>query len=266
MIDWQSAKKFLSNPEGIGAKIVYLPETPSTQIPAKDAARRGAAHGTVFVTEHQTAGRGRRDRRWQSVPGRDLMFSVVLRPDIDMSRLPILNFALAVSVARFLEHFAGVRGVGLKWPNDVLVMEKKICGMICDVSACGKRLAFAVAGIGVNVNRTAGEMPRFEEGRREATSILIETGHKGKLPELLGALMSELDTAVSLVCREEGSALLLEEYKNRCVTLGRHVEIVTDDGNFSGTAVDITEQGAIRIDGPSGSRSFDAGDVVHAAL
>ena len=264
--DWQAARKFITHPGDIGAKIFFYDEVSSTQVPAKEAARNGEAHGAVFVANHQTAGRGRRDRGWESPAGKDLTFSVVLRPRALMQHLPLLNFAIAIAVARALEPVAGNGRVGLKWPNDVLIGDKKICGMICETAARGSMLDFAVAGIGINANRTADELPRFEERRAPATSLLVETGRTHDLPRLLGSVLSELNRCVPQVECEQGRAALLEEYRARCCTLGREVAIATEDGVFRGIASDIEDDGRIRITGEGGDRVFDAGDVIHARI
>lgn len=270
--NWQNARKFISHPGDIGAKIFSYDEISSTQIPAKEAARNGESHGAVFVTNHQTAGRGRRDRGWESPAGKDLTFSVILRPRIEMRHLPLLNFAIAIAVARALEPAVGGGRADLKWPNDVLIGDqngkngRKICGMICETAARGSMLGFAVAGIGINVNRTPDELPHFEENRTPATSLFVETGRTHELPRLLGEVLSELNDCVRKVECEIGRAALLAEYRARCCTLGREVAIVTEDGVFRGIASGIEDDGRIRIAGEGESRAFDAGDVVHARI
>ena len=266
MQNWADARKFILHPGDVGAKIFFCDEVASTQIPAKEAARNDGPHGAVFVTNHQTAGRGRRDRGWESPAGKDLTFSVILRPRVLMQYLPLLNFAIAIAVARALAPVVGKGRAGLKWPNDVLIGDKKICGMICETAAKGSVLDFAVTGIGINVNRTADELPRFEEKRSPATSLLLETGRAHDLPRLLGGVLSELNGCVPQVECESGRAALLEEYRVRCCTLGRDVAIVTEDGVFCGIASGIEDDGRIRITGEGESRMFDAGDVIHARI
>ena len=272
MQNWQDARKYFSYPDGIGMKVFFYEEISSTQIPAKEAARSGESHGTVFVTNHQTAGRGRRDRGWESPAGKDLTFSVILRPHIEMRHLPILNFAIAIAIVRVLERAVGQGRAGLKWPNDVLIGEgggqngQKICGMICETAARGNMLDFAVAGIGINVNRTADELPRFEGKCSPATSLLRETGQTYNLPRLLAEILSELNGCVPQTECEAGRAALLAEYRARCCTLGREVAIVTEDGVFRGIAAGVEDDGRIRITGREESRTFDAGDVIHARI
>ena len=266
MQDWQAARAFISNRGGIGAKIFASAEMPSTQVPAKEAARKGEGHGAVFVTDHQTAGRGRRDRRWESPAGLDLTFSVILRPQIELRHLPILGLAIANAVARALERIVGAGRAGLKWPNDVLIDERKLCGVICETAGRGALLDFAVAGIGINVNNTAGGLPRFDDGRPPATSLLIETGRTWALPALLGSILNELDDSTPQVETESGRTDVLVEYRARCLTLGRRVRIVSEEGGFCGIATEIEDDGRIAVVEEGLKKVYDSVDIIHAKL
>ncbi len=241
---------------------------PSTQIPAKEAARGGAPHGAVWVTDFQRAGRGRRDRAWHSVPGRDLMFSVVLRPEIERRHAPLLNLASALAVARAVGRIApDVPGVAIKWPNDVLAgekKEKKICGIICESAGNDTRLDYAVVGIGVNVNRTVDELPEMDSPDRPgATSLRVESGRTFDLPALLAAVLTEMGPLVRAIETDEGRRTFIKDYAGRCATLGQKIRVVTGDGDFFGTATEIAPNGALVVEGEAGTQTFDAADVVH---
>ena len=174
-IDWQSAKKFFTPGKRAGYVIHSASEMPSTQIPAKLAARDGAPHGTVFVTDFQSAGRGRRDRLWSARAGVDLTFSAVWRPALEAVFSPLLNLAAALSMRAVLKKiFAdGHPKIGVKWPNDVLADGKKICGIICESACAGNLLDYAVIGIGLNVNSKREDMPEPDSpDMPRATSVL----------------------------------------------------------------------------------------------
>lgn len=269
--DWERSKECFPD-VALGCEIHSFPRVASTQLPAKEAARQGAPHGAVYVTDFQSDGRGRRDRGWHSLPGRDLTFSIVVRPDVGLEHASLLNFSAAVAVACTVadlgEAFAA--RTGIKWPNDVLIGERKICGVICEsVGRVGDpgRLSYAVLGIGVNANRTEDELPAADSPDRPgATSLRIESGRTFDLPELLGRLLVHLDRMTGLVATPDGRARLIGEYKARCFTMGRPVRIVTDEGDFHGTAVDISGDGALIVENETQRRSFHVGDVVHARL
>lgn len=265
--DWQRTKQYLGG-VGLGGTILAAAETTSTQLSAKAAARADAAHGTVAVSEHQTLGRGRRDRGWHSIPGRDLMFSVVLRPPIETRFAVLLNLAAALAVSRMLSGYAQLGDrAAIKWPNDVLVDGKKICGIICEAAGDEKRLTYAVLGIGVNTNRSGAELPPLDSPDRPgATSLWVETGKTFDMPRLLAALLTELDGTCGMVVSEEGRMALLDAYRGHCCTLGREIRIVTDEGEYCGTGVDVSASGALIADIAGARMTFDVGDVVHARL
>jgi BirA family biotin operon repressor/biotin-[acetyl-CoA-carboxylase] ligase len=260
-INWEETKRYLPGGGRTGWTIHSAPEMPSTQIPAKESARRGGAHGQVFVTDFQNAGRGRRDRGWVTRPRTDLTFSAILRPGIRASDAPLINLTASLAVASALKKIFGPGPggpVSIKWPNDVLAGDKKICGMICECSAAGGALDYAVLGVGVNANRAAGDMPG-------ATSILAETGRGIDLPRLLAAVLTELDEFVPKLETGDGLNGMLEMYRGWCSTIGRDVLVTSDDGEFSGRAVGITDRGAVAVEGADGERRvFDAADVIHA--
>ncbi|GHV52732.1 biotin--[acetyl-CoA-carboxylase] ligase [Synergistales bacterium] len=285
-IDWQSAAKFINGL--MGSEIHFAAEIPSTQTAAKEAARRGAPHGAVFVTDFQSAGKGRRDRGWQSLPRRDLTFSLVTRPDMAAERAPLLSLAASVAIFRALEGARRDFGGGsedkgtlsIKWPNDILIEEKKVCGIICDSSICAAgaangeaKLNYAVIGIGVNVNRTEEELMVSPEpagsqdrpGKPDATSLRVAWGREINLPELFASALNELDRVIDMASSRDGVVSLMREYRANCGTIGRGVNIITDDGDYGGTAADITDSGSIAVRLRRGdTMTFSVGDVVHA--
>ncbi|MDR0763984.1 MAG: biotin--[acetyl-CoA-carboxylase] ligase [Synergistaceae bacterium] len=263
--DWRSARDFLGKGVLLGSVMESKPETPSTQTDAKMAARAGAPHGSVFVTDFQSAGRGRRDREWSSGPGLDLTFSVILRPEIEPRLVPLLNLAAALSVCRAVTGFFGEpRAVYIKWPNDVLARGKKICGIICETAGGAEKTDWAVLGIGLNVNGAAANMPPGTPDRPRASSLFMECGRSFHLPELLGLVLTRLDECTRLAGDERGRARLLALYRENCSTLGSRVKVMTDEGEFFGTASGIEEDGAITVTDSGGlAATFRAADVTH---
>jgi BirA family biotin operon repressor/biotin-[acetyl-CoA-carboxylase] ligase len=263
--DWRSARDFLGEGALLGAAIESTPETPSTQTEAKMAARAGAPHGTVFVTDFQSAGKGRRDREWRSKPGLDLTFSVILRPETEPRFAPLLNPAAALSVCRAIRgFFTEPRAVSIKWPNDVLARGKKICGIICETAGGPGKPDWAVLGIGLNVNGAAADMPLGTPDRPTATSMFIECGRPFHLPELLGRVLTRLDEFTRLIADERGRARLISLYVENCSTLASSVKVITDEGEFFGVASGIEDDGAITVTDAKGrAATFRAADVLH---
>lgn len=197
----------------------------------------GGRDGRVVVADHQTAGRGRAGRTWLDVPGAMLMFSALLR-DVPTDRAGLVSLQAGLAVARALGPDAR-----LKWPNDVRINGRKVCGILGELSS-----GYVVVGIGVNVGHAEGDLPE----EIEATSIRIATGEAPRRDDVCAAILRELDA----VLRDDG---WLDEYRSRCETLGSRVRVELTDGTFEGTAEAVLDDGALVVEG----RAVVAGDVIH---
>lgn len=216
-----------------GVPYEYLPSVPSTNAALKDVAARSRT-GTALVTDDQTGGRGRLGRTWLSEPGQDLTFSVLLRPPLEPVRGHLLALATGVAVAEVLEERLGLRGqVALKWPNDVLLAGKKVCGILMEASVRGEGIEWAVAGVGVNVNGEPGRLrdslplERSAEwrGRPEPISLREHLGSAVTRAPLLAGLLARLTFRWSGLERENGVTALLEGWRSRDALAGRPVEV-----------------------------------------
>jgi len=167
----------------LGHRVHALGIVDSTQTEAVRLAEAGAAEGTVVTASHQTSGRGRRGRRWVDAGGESLLMSIVLRPPVSPNRAPQLSLVGAVAVADALRACAGVRAA-IRWPNDVMVGERKICGMLPEAATPRPgALGHVVLGIGLNVNQAEFPAPLCDL----ATSVRIETGRMTAIGEILEA-------------------------------------------------------------------------------
>ncbi len=241
----------------------------STNALAAGAARDGAAEGLVVVADHQTAGRGRLDRAWSTPPGTALTFSVLLSPaPVPGKRWPWLPLLTGVAGAEGVRRATGVQA-GVKWPNDVLVAERKLAGILVE-RVEGPSGPMAVVGVGLNVAMDADELPV-----PQATSLVLEMDPAGPRPDRTVVLREVLRTfeALYLEWRGEGgdpAAGLHASYLRRCVSLDRDVTVELPDGtNFAGRVESVDASGALVVAGTDGTgrtvrRSFHAGDVVHA--
>lgn len=187
MYDLAALERALSGTAFEG-KLHYAAVTGSTNSDAMAAARAGAAHGTVFVAEEQTAGRGRGDHAWHSAAGQGLYVSVVLRLAVASARLPLLPLAVGLAAAEAIRAASGL-AVDLRWPNDLLIGPRKAGGILVETQTDSGRLAFAVAGIGINVHQQ-----RFAQGlATPATSLDLESGRWIDRQPLLIALLESLE-------------------------------------------------------------------------
>ena len=221
-----------------GWRVEVLDRAASTNAVVAERARAGEPHGLVVVAEEQTAGRGRLDRSWVSPPRAGLTFSVLLRPEGPLGWVPLLG---GLGVVRALRDQAGLDAV-LKWPNDVLVGNRKACGLLAEAVD-----GAVVLGIGLNVTTRADELPVAT-----ATSLALE-----------GATTTDRDTVLRAVLRALAGALGDRDttgYRQACATIGRRVRVELPGGaSVEGTAEDVDEQGRLVVDGTP----FAAGDVVH---
>jgi BirA family transcriptional regulator, biotin operon repressor / biotin---[acetyl-CoA-carboxylase] ligase len=222
----------------------FFPQVGSTNDEAANWLQDGAAHGSVVVADEQTAGRGRMKRTWHTPPGVALAVSVILK--VDPAHITQVNMAGTLAVCQMLD-IAKVLGVTAKWPNDVLVNDKKISGSLPEVIWEGNALQGVILGIGVNV-RT----PFTEELAQHATSIEAEIGVEQDRTALLAVLLFHLDLQVERL----GTPALREDYKARLTMLGQPVSVLVDGKPMHGTATDIDDQGALVV-------TSAAGEAVH---
>ncbi|MGB0100998.1 MAG: biotin--[acetyl-CoA-carboxylase] ligase [Nocardioides sp.] len=240
-------------------EVEVLESATSTNAVAAERARAGAREGLVVVAEHQTAGRGRLDRSWDTPPRASLTFSMVLRPGVPAGSWPWLPLLTGHTVAKVLRG-AGYAEAGVKWPNDVLIEGRKVAGILVErvESAAGP---VAVLGVGLNVSLTAEELP-VPTGTSLAIVAGVEPDRTALLVELLSSLREAYDAWQA--GGAEASSHLRSSYAAACVTLGQDVRVAMPDGTaLLGRASGIDDGGRLIVAGPEGERIVGAGDVVH---
>ncbi|UCE28482.1 MAG: biotin--[acetyl-CoA-carboxylase] ligase [Candidatus Bathyarchaeota archaeon] len=224
-----------------GRKILFYHKTGSTNDWAKELARCGTREGTVVIAETQTNGRGRLDRKWVSPIG-GLWFSLILRLELHPSEALKLTFVAGLAVAKVLHDMFDLR-VETKWPNDVLVKGRKICGILTEMNTTGETVNFVVVGVGVNTNFDV-EKTFQEPLKRTATSLENELGRKVRLEELFKSLLEELENLYDHFTKE-GFDSILKEWKSYASFLGHQVEITGPAGKLSGLALDVNNDGVL---------------------
>jgi len=230
----------------------------STNDVAKQLAEEGAVHGEVVIAEQQTAGRGRRGRAWASVPGSNVTLSVVLRPDLPPSRASELTLVAAVASCQAARQ-AGVEAV-IKWPNDLLVKERKLAGILTEMAAEPERVHWVVVGLGVNVNAVASDFP--EELRGQVTSLRIERKQPAPRALFTAAILSTLEEWIDRHAAD-GFEPVRKAWRDLCSTLGQRVVVRAEGRELTGVAEDLDETGALLVRSGRGLERVLAGDVEH---
>jgi len=233
----------------IGKPLIYYPEVSSTNEVAKELAINGSSEGTVVLTETQIQGKGRMGRKWFSPKG-GLWFSMVLRPEMTPMRLSQLTLATATATVKTIKSLYGLKAE-MKWPNDVLVNERKVCGILTETCTMDRKVKFAVVGVGVNANIDAKEFP--PPLRNAATSLQAELGKKVNLEELLCNLLLQIENSY-LRLLKEGFNPILEELQSLAMFLGRRVRILSFDERFVGIAKEVDETGALIVQLQNGTK------------
>ncbi|HLG68726.1 MAG TPA: biotin--[acetyl-CoA-carboxylase] ligase [Acidimicrobiales bacterium] len=223
------------------------------------AEAEGLPDGLVVVADHQRAGRGRLGRTWESPPGSSLLASVLLRPALAPTELHLCSLAVALAACRACEVAAGVEP-WLKWPNDLVVADRKLAGVLAEsvpgVQGAEPALPTVVVGVGINVDWPGPQGAGGACLRELAGRAVDRLGLLFALLASLAPLRADLD-------RPGGRAALVAAGRARCATLGRLVVVDTGAGMVEGRAVDLTDEGHLVVATPAGHREVAAGDVVH---
>lgn len=244
------------NTKLFGRTIHTFETVDSTNTLARQLDRNSTPHGTVVIADEQTAGRGRLQREWISVKGLNLLFSVVLYPDFNMEKTALLPLIGSLAVADAVEKIAALSPT-CKWPNDVLIGHKKVCGMLLESISGSGGIEKVILGIGINVNQTD-----FPEGLlHKATSLRNECGRKIDRATLLASILEELENRYEQLSHFP-SAQLLNDWKMKALLFGKKITVLESEFSYTATAVDVAEDGALIIRTDDGEKKkIFAGDV-----
>ncbi len=242
----------------LGQSALYFRMLPSTNDVAKELALRGVNEGTVVVAETQTAGRGRFKREWAS-PEDGLWLSIVLKPNVQLSQVSKLTLLASVAVAKTFNRLYGLKSE-IKWPNDVLINQKKVCGILTESQIMGKTLRFAILGIGINANFNIAVFPTHL--KESATTLRKELGRKIEREILLCEILAETEFYYGLLRRGRFD-IILDDWRKLASILGSHVEIDTNRRRIQGRAIDVDDEGAliVRLE-DNGLLRVVSGDIV----
>lgn len=242
----------------LGKEILFYREVTSTNSIAKQRAKLGAAEGTIVMSRSQSAGRGRMQRQWFCPPGKGLLLSMVVRPKIPVQFVPQLTLLTAVVVAETIKIVTGC-AAGIKWPNDILINGKKVCGILAESSFSKANIQYLIIGLGINVNLGTKHLPSdFQE---TSTSLSIELGQKVSRIKLLKQFIISWDEHMQGFIHA-GHPYLRSKWLENNLTLGKNVTVNKGNSCINGLAVDVSENGGLIVRLADGSlQEFLAEDV-----
>ena len=237
--------------------IQYFDELDSTNIRISELAKDGAKHGTVVVADKQTAGKGRRGRTWESPAGTNLYFSILLRPEIEVEKAPMLTLIMAYSVAKVLQEEWKLEA-SIKWPNDLVISGKKICGILTEMVLDGSQIGHVVVGTGINVNVT--EFP--EELSDKATSLYLESKVIFDRKKLLNEVLKEFWKQYNNFLEVQDLSFMKEAYNEILVNRGKEVLVLEPGNEYQAVAHGINAVGELLVEKNDGSKvAVYAGEV-----
>ena len=240
-------------------ELIVYDSVASTNNLTMSLADRGAiASGTVIIADRQTRGKGRLGRTWESPAGLNIYLSIVIRPELEPKNVTMLTILAAVAGAAALRKTCNIP-VSIKWPNDLVIADKKLGGILTEVRADPDRISLAVIGVGINVNMTDKDFP--EEIRYSATSVKQETGTVFSRNEIIIQFLREFEYWYGLL-KTGGRTPLLDAWRKGSSTLGRKVRASVGETSISGIAEDIDDNGMLILKIQSGEKiTISAGDL-----
>lgn len=231
-----------------GKNLVFLDMVDSTNTRAKQLAEAGAPDGTLVVAETQSAAKGRRGRSWMAPAGTGVWFSLLLRPQIEPEHASMMTLVAAMAVEKGIRETTGLHG-RIKWPNDVVVDGKKVCGILTEMSADMDSVNHVVVGIGINANIR--EFP--EELREKATSLFLASGQVVKRAGLLNAVLLAWEEYYGRYLQTEDLSLLAKEYNEKLAGLHGRVQVLAPKGDYTGISHGINHRGELLVEREDGT-------------
>ena len=238
-------------------KIIYYKQLDSTNTEIARLAAEGASHGTVVVADAQTAGKGRRGRGWESPAGENIYMSILLRPDCVPDRAPMLTLVMAYSVAEVLREL-GFADVQIKWPNDLVLSGKKICGILTEMQLKEAAIDYVVVGVGINVNTS--KFP--QELKETATSLYLESNRILDREKIVESVVDYFDKAYRQFIEVQDLSFLREAYNSMLVNVGREVRVLEPGNEYTAYAQGINSEGELLVRTKEGEeKRIYAGEV-----
>ena len=242
--------------EWAGCEIYYFDSIDSTNTKAKELAEEGHPSGTLVVADRQTAGKGRRGRSWESPTGIGIFMTLMLKPEINPNNASMLTLVAAMATTRAIRRVTGVPAM-IKWPNDIVMNGKKVCGILTEMSAQFDYINHIVIGIGINVHNE--DFP--EEIAKTASSLYLESGQHIHRASLIEAFLAEFEDVYAEYLKTEDMEGLQKEYDAMLVNRGRQVRVLDPKEPFEGKAMGITKKGELIVDTWESRKLVSSGEV-----
>lgn len=225
-----------------GKTVHFAKETDSTNSWIKRLAKEGAEHGTLAVAEFQSAGRGRFDRKWEAPEGSSIMMTLLLRPEFSPQYASMLTLVMGLAVAQAVEELGFE--VSIKWPNDVVISRKKICGILTEMGTNGVKINYVLIGVGINVNLK--EFP--EEMQDKATSLILESGQEYDRNQVISLVMKYFEVNYEKFVQTCDFTHLLEDYHKILANLNQPVRVLDGSRSFEGICRGLDEKGELLVE------------------
>ncbi|MBP7176259.1 MAG: biotin--[acetyl-CoA-carboxylase] ligase [Thermoclostridium sp.] len=234
-----------------GREIIFLNETDSTNNELKRLAAGGAPEGTVVVAQKQLSGRGRRGRMWSADEGKAITMSILLRPDIAPANIQAVTLAASSAVARAIEPFTGIKPE-IKWPNDILLSGKKVCGILTEMTSEPDRILSIIVGIGLNVYQQ--EEDFSDELKQTATSIVLNSSRPVSRSVLASRILEEFEQLYLDFIQRQSTAKFLDIWRSFSGTIGCDIIIYQGDKTWQAKALDVLDDGSLLVETADGVR------------
>lgn len=243
--------------EVFGRRVTYFDEIDSTNIYAKKLGEEGDSHGTLVVADKQIQGKGRRGKNWESPKGSGIWMTLILKPNLNPMAASMITIVAGLSVSNAINKLYGIQSF-IKWPNDIVINGKKICGILTEMSTEFDYINHLVIGIGINANMK--EFP--EDIKAIATSISKEYGKTILRSELIAAIMKEFEFYYKIFMKTSNLETLMKDYNERLVSKGKEVVIMEAGHKYEAIALGINKDGELRIKTNDGvEKNVFAGEV-----
>lgn len=248
--------KSLLHTEWAGQELFCFDEIDSTNTKAKELAEQGYPSGTLVVADRQIAGRGRRGRSWDSPAGIGIFMTLLLKPDINPNNASMLTLVTALATAQAISDVTGAEAK-IKWPNDIVINGKKVCGILTEMSAQFDYINHIVIGIGINVHNES--FP--EEIRETASSLLLESGKRIHRADLIVRFLARFEAGYAIFLQTEDLEGLMKDYNALLVNIQKQVRILDPKEPFEGKAIGITKRGELIVDTWESRKLVSSGEV-----
>jgi BirA family biotin operon repressor/biotin-[acetyl-CoA-carboxylase] ligase len=251
------------NTNVIGKSVVYYDVIDSTNNEAKKLAQKKIQDGTVIISDTQTKGKGRLGRVWDSQEGKGIWMSVVLKPKILPGEIQVITLAASIAIVKAVEKVTRIKA-GIKWPNDILLDGKKVCGILTEMSAEVDRINYIVVGIGMNVKHRKNDFAKdIIDTAISLENYLEENNHYENLDRnvIIKNILVELEIVYKDILEGHVSKII-NSWKEHSVTLGKHIKVIGKNSCYSGEAIDITNDGKLIVKLDNGSiKEFISGEI-----